>query len=410
MAGTAPKPFVQFVELRNYKSIAHCRVRLNRLTILVGPNGSGKSNFLDALRFVSDALRTTLEHAIRDRGGINEVRRRSYGHPHNFGITLGVNLPDGSRAIYGFQIGASSDAGYHVLREYCRLAPAESPNSWIHRYEVRKGQLHTATFQGMGPGEIESDRLYLTLASGLPQFRALYDGLSHMGFYNLNPDVIREVQDPDPGELLARDGRNIASIIRRLVETNPAVLERITEYLQAIVPGIRSVEPLNLQHKETLKFRQEVRGSKHPWTFSAANMSDGTLRVLGVLVAAFQTKAMKKFRVPLVGIEEPEVAIHPGAAAKLMDALLEARHDTQILITTHSPELLDHSEVTDDMLLAVEAEHGETKIAPVDASVRQVIRDNLFTVGELLRLGQLQPDWDGFDLLPRQLELAFDDA
>jgi len=59
---------VRRVRLRNYKSIAACDVRLGPFTALVGPNGSGKSNFLDALRFVRDALDTNLEHALRERG------------------------------------------------------------------------------------------------------------------------------------------------------------------------------------------------------------------------------------------------------------------------------------------------------------------------------------------------------
>jgi recombinational DNA repair ATPase RecF len=69
-------PLLTGVALKNYKSIAACAVELGGLTFLVGPNGAGKSNFLDALRFVADSLRTSLEHALRDRGGINEVRRR----------------------------------------------------------------------------------------------------------------------------------------------------------------------------------------------------------------------------------------------------------------------------------------------------------------------------------------------
>ncbi|MDD9989650.1 MAG: AAA family ATPase [Spirochaetaceae bacterium] len=50
-----------------------------QLAFLVGPNGSGKGNFLDALRFIADSLRFSIDHALRDRGGINDVRRRSGG-------------------------------------------------------------------------------------------------------------------------------------------------------------------------------------------------------------------------------------------------------------------------------------------------------------------------------------------
>ncbi len=65
--------FLTRVTLTNYKSIAHCDVQMRPLMFLVGPNDAGKSNFLDALRFVSDALNTSLDHAIQQRGGIERV-------------------------------------------------------------------------------------------------------------------------------------------------------------------------------------------------------------------------------------------------------------------------------------------------------------------------------------------------
>ena len=61
--------FLTRVVLENYKSIAHGDVRLGPLNYLVGPNGAGKSNFLDALRFVADALTHSVEQALCARGG-----------------------------------------------------------------------------------------------------------------------------------------------------------------------------------------------------------------------------------------------------------------------------------------------------------------------------------------------------
>ena len=96
------------VVLKNYKSIAACDVQLGPLTFLLGRNGSGKSNFLDALRFVTDALNLSLDHAVRDRGGIDGVRRRSRGHPNHFSIRLGFALPEGATGHYAFRIGTRS--------------------------------------------------------------------------------------------------------------------------------------------------------------------------------------------------------------------------------------------------------------------------------------------------------------
>lgn len=89
----------------------------------------------------------------------------------------------------------------------------------------------------------------------------------------------------------------------------------------------------------TLEFRQDMAGAKHPWRFNANSMSDGTLRALGILVALFQ--GGEGARPSLVGIEEPEVALHPAAAAVVRDALTCASTRCQVVVTSHSPELLN---------------------------------------------------------------------
>ena len=113
--------FITRVVLKNYKSIAACDVQLQPLTFLVGRNGSGKSNFLDALRFVADALNSSLDHAVRDRGGINDVCRRSRGHPNHFSIRLEFALPEGFTGHYALQIRKRPPGGYEVQTEECSV-------------------------------------------------------------------------------------------------------------------------------------------------------------------------------------------------------------------------------------------------------------------------------------------------
>ncbi len=377
------------VVLKNYKSIARCDVRLRPLMFLVGPNGSGKSNFLDALRFVSDALNTSLDHALRDRGGIQEVRRRSGGHPNHFSISLVFQLPNGNVGEYEFRIGARTQGGYEVQWEECRLSPPIALAAKVF-YQVQAGTV-TATSLATPPAAA-SDRLYLVNVSGIREFRPLYDALTHMAFYNLNPDRIRDLQAPDAGEFLRRDGGNLASVLGRLERDGPGIKARIEEYLSKVVPGVRGAKAKAVGPKETIEFRQEVAGSKHPWHFFAANMSDGTLRALGILVALLQSSNGQAFRVPLVGIEEPEIALHPAAAGVLRDSLRDASETTQVLVTSHSPDLLDDPEIPDEWILPVIAEQGETKIGPLDEAGRSAIRDRLYTPGELLRLDQLRPE------------------
>ena len=233
------------------------------------------------------------------------------------------------------------------------------------------------------------DRLYLVNASGLPEFRPVYDAFSRMGFYNLNPDIIRDLQDPDPGDMLMQDGSNLTSVFNQL---SSEVKKDIQEYLQVITPGVERIYIQKFGPKETLGFRQYAAEDKRSLNFLANNMSDGTLHALGILVALFQGDDNAQKRVTLVGIEEPETALHPGAVAVLLDSLRDAANRTQVIITTHSPELLDDKHMDVNSILAVEAHDGNTVIAPVDEASRSVVQDRLFTAGELLRSNQLQPD------------------
>jgi len=134
-----------------------------------------------------------------------------------------------------------------------------------------------------------------------------------------------------------------------------------------------------------------VKGAQHPWTFYANSMSDGTLRALGALAAVSQYAEGRR-RVGLVGIEEPETALHPAAASALMDALSEAASQTQVIVTSHSPDLLDELDLARHRLLVAVSREGTTQIAPVDEASCKAIADHLYSAGDLLRMDQLAPD------------------
>lgn len=409
----ADSTFLNRVAIKNYKSIAACDVRLGPLSFLVGPNGAGKSNFLDALRFVADSLRTSLDHALRDRGGIRDVRRRSGGHPTNFGIRLEYVLPSGRVGHYAFRVGARPSGGYQVQDEECLVAELQPGRDGserrrpIAKFRVESGIVAESTPVAVAAS---SDRLYLVNASGQPDFRPVFEALSRMGFYSLSPDRIRDLQSPDAGELLARDGSNITSVLGRIASSDEYAKKRIEEYLSTVVPGIRGVDVRVVGPKETLEFRQDVAGSGDPWRFFAANMSDGTLRALGVLVALFQSRNGGQPRVPLIGIEEPEIALHPAATGALLGSLRGASRATQVLVTSHSPDLLDDVTIDVSSILAVVSEGEVTKIGPVDAAGRDALFEGLYTPGELLRLSQLTPDPASVSGLAAQQLRLFDDA
>lgn len=216
----------------------------------------------------------------------------------------------------------------------------------------------------------------------MSEFRPLYEALSRMNFYQPNPARIRELQAPDTGELLARDGGNVTSLLRRMGTQDPLAKQRIEEHLARIVPGVQSVDVRSVGSKETLEFRQEMAGAEHAWRFPASSMSDGTLHALGVLVALFQTARGG----PLVGIDGPVLALHPVGARAMLHALADAAGSTQVVAASHS--LPDSPDLSADKILAVQAPGGVTEIGHSTPS------DRLTTAGELLGLNQLRPEAD----------------
>ncbi|MCX5671229.1 MAG: AAA family ATPase [Planctomycetota bacterium] len=376
-------PRIFRVEVRNYKSIAQVSAALEPLTVLVGPNGSGKSNFIDSLAFLQECLSASIEVAFRNRGGIGAVRRRSGGHPTHIGIRICLHLAEDLSADYAFEIAAKRTGGFSVARERCMVKPFMKGES---AFEVRNG-VFVKEIPGIRP-KVSSDRLALYAASAIEEFRPVYDFLTAMRFYSVVPTRLRELQDADPGLFLKRDGSNAAAVLKHLTEDKAQGhrYDRLCSLLSKVVEGLRKVEYRAVGQKETLQFRQEV-GAKHPWTFDPLNMSDGTLRVLGLLLAVYQPGQHS-----VVAIEEPEATVHPAVTEILVQVLMDASNEHQILLTTHSPDILDQKGLEDTQIRVVSLAKSRTQVSPLSDSSRKAIRERLYTPGELLRAGELGPD------------------
>jgi hypothetical protein len=141
---------------------------------------------------VRDALTGSLDNALNARGGLSEVRRRSSGHPTHFGMRLEFRLRDGRWGHYAFNVGALSGRGYEVQTEGCAL------NGFGKGPYFRLGRgAFKASSETTFPS-VALDRLALVSVSGLSALLPVFDALTAMGFYNLNPKLIRELHR-DPG-------------------------------------------------------------------------------------------------------------------------------------------------------------------------------------------------------------------
>ncbi len=390
--GAMSEPFrINRVVLKNYRSIADCDVELKNLTFLSGPNGSGKSNFLDALHFVSDSMLGTLDLAVRERGGMRSILHKATPSLDEFAMELDCSSASGDKGRYSFTLKAGAQGGFLVLREHCSVLNTSTGRSSY--FSIAPGRPMESSI-GV-PAVIAQDRLHLVQASSATEFRPLYLALATMGFYDPSPFGMK-TPIPNREEMedyLLPSAGNVAKVMDQLARHHPWIRNRIEAYLKGIVPNLATVDVEGDAHYRYLRFKFEFPAQGRFLSFGAESMSDGTLRALGVLVAVFQQPEIWPGKgLAVVGIEEPETALHPAAARVLFDALTEAAESRQLIVSTHSPDLLDSDDVEVDSILAVQmGEDGATQIGALNEAGRSVLRDRLYTPGELMRINHLQP-------------------
>ena len=390
------KPFVRQLVLKGFRSIPAARIEFGNPTILVGRNASGKSNIVSAFSFLDDAMSLPL-HTVFDRaGGFASVRNRSSGGGRPPNLAMRVDFGGRKKhGFYAFEVKADRAQNFSVLREQCVLYE-RGERSWFDR----KGKRFDSNVDGLHPS-INTSSLAFPVIGGAKAFNRVWRALSRMRRYSIEPGKLRRMQEPDAGVALLPDGANAASVLERIESQRRDDFERLSSFLKVIVPNTRGISVNRYGKNLSLEITQKW-GESAPKAlkFEGFDISDGTLRAIGLLAAVFQRPAPT-----LIVVEEPEATIHPGALGAVLDLLREASERMQVIVTTHSPELLVNGDIPDDSILAVVSEHGETKIGPLDQVGRSVLRDRMFTAGELLRMNQLDPDPDRSNLRPNDLEL-----
>ncbi len=366
----------------NFRAFREVTFQPHPLTAIVGANAAGKSSVLDLFRFVSDSLRLSLYTALERRGGIRAVRHTSPTRPRNCKLWIELEYPEQFRAMYSFRIKSGPEGSYSVAEEECRLT---QNHELVARLALRDGRvtdllsaMHIGRSRGDNSLRVEPGALGLPLF-GVFELSPVLATLRNLRVYSVVPDKLRELQDPDEGVELLPDGSNAASVLRHL---DPQDRTDLVEMLGHVVPGIDDVRVVSHGNKLTLEFKQRAGRSRN--TFEALQMSDGTLRLLGILLALYQRDTPG-----FLAIEEPEATIHVAAQQALMD-VFEARSDmSQIVLTTHSSEILDS--IDPDSIYLVTAADGHSKLSTLAQSSKLAVQDALFSPGELLRSGALEP-------------------
>ena len=375
-------PMLRSLHLERFRSLPSATVELDNPTFLVGENGTGKSNVADAFAFLAEAMTSPLPSVFERRGGIDVVGHRSSSRGRPSSLEMKVVLEnldeETSRATYEFKLRSLKHYGFEVVQERCVVDEWSGSRNFFERNDM--------TFRSnmlLFDPALKANALALPLAGGDRRFAMVLQFLSDMCVYRIESTALREMQNPDAGSRLRSNGSNAASVLRRIERESPDDWQTIRELLESIVPGTIGVDSKKHGDKLSLEFTQQWPESKKV-RFKAYNMSDGTLRALGLLTAVFQRPAPS-----VLVLEEPEATMHPGALGTILDLLRHANRFMQVVVTTHSPDILDAKWIEDRHLRIVSWETGSTRVSPVSEATRGVLRDRLMGAGELMRSNAL---------------------
>jgi predicted ATPase len=358
------------LQIQGFKAVKEGELKLHPLTILIGRNGSGKSTALEALQWLQEAALNGLEAATTERfesldALINRRTDRIY-------VNLEWDAPRKSHVRYGLWVKprAGGEPRPIVEDEECVVGRTTGAQ-WIIR--TQKGGAGPAVRSiHLGHPLRDGDTLAL---SRLDQERqpqavnAFTDFLRTAVFLRLSPRVLAERASTSSrarGPVLDEEGRRLVGLLSKMKASQR---DRLTKRVAQVLESVTDVKVKRSGDVGELAVRERMvaRGGKREFDIPAKLLSEGTRRLTAIF-ALLESKP----RPSLIAIEEIENGLDPWTLRFVFDALRDATAEgTQILLTTHSPFLLDHVEAS--QVIHVTREHGDTRYHPME-SYEQVMK------------------------------------
>jgi type I restriction enzyme M protein len=367
------------IEIRNFRSLEHVKATLAPFTVVVGPNSSGKSNFVDAFVFARD-IATDASHALQNRGGIASIRRWSPARSLDVAIDIRVARTSGdlehTYAHRTFKI-LNNKKGLWILEHNFDELVVKGTVRWALGDKNRRLERQIGDVYGV-PATAGMTRIIKEL-----QRSPTATALTTVRRLRLEPEKMRPPQEVTERTDLDESGSNIAAAVQSL-RSQPGAWANVMAAMMKIIPGLSRIEEVISGRYVGFRWFQRRPGDKEA-EFTSTEMSEGALRALAILVAAQQLRPHE-----LLILEEPEVALHPGATGVLFDALKAASRRGSVLITTHSPDRLDAAR--DEEILVCDYRKGVTDVGPLDQRQRKLVRDGLFSISEIMRAEPLRID------------------
>ena len=366
------------LRFRAFKSLYDVACDLDQFTVLTGPNSAGKSNLVDAINFLSETFAHGLEIAAARAGGFDNIIYRRNGDSDKairFDIEIGFTGEDVAyleelRGTGKTHLSPKDNYWLNLSFAMERSGSNDSPGDFriIHERLVFRDGQKTFLRMSRGPEGIVHFRRSREIHGPRSRYgRALWP-LSEDGFidfiksrpakptalslaqlqlggllteivqsygrsrvFQLSPHQCRQTGVPTPNAYLDRYGTNLPSVADYMRRNRQESWQQVESAMRSVVPQLKSIETSYTDDRRlALHFYEE--GLERPW--NSSEVSDGTIQILALFVALFDE------RTSFLAVEEPENALHPWILRQFVDLCRE--QSKQILLTTHSPVLVDY--------------------------------------------------------------------
>ncbi len=334
-------PRIESLRVENYRALRKVELdNLTPMTVLLGPNGSGKSTVFDVFNFLSECFQFGLRHTWDRRGRGKELKTRGSDGPVVFDLKY-RERPKSPIITYHLAIDEGLK-GPEVIEEWLqwRRGTHGKPFRFLefHRGIGRavSGEMPDAEDKRKET-ELRSPSLIAANTLGQlaehPRVAALREFITDWYVSYLSIDQTRSQPEAGPEERLGKSGENLSNVIQYLKEQYPERLDHIFSILRQRVPRLERVDAEPMPDGRLLL---QIKDAPFEKPVLAKFASDGTLKLLAYLIVLYDPEPPR-----FIGIEEPENFLHPRLLPELAEECRAASERSQLLITTHSPFLLN---------------------------------------------------------------------
>lgn len=405
---------VKRIKFSNFKSFKELDVELGDFNVIIGANASGKSNFTQAFKFLKDIEAYGLKDAISISGGLESLRNLKIGesadlemdivldtaidwglgkhrlrvHQVDYGFTLEFPRPKNGYQIsrdqltHKFKIGAIDDrqkelfegtegfetGSYTITNVDGKLEGTVEPPQMEEGFEKNPLSFLPMMFKH----RFFKPELLIRIQSGFMRpWGGLLGGLSK---YNIDPHQAKNpVQITGKAEL-AENGENLALVLNNILEDDESK-RKLCNLLSDILPFVKDVGTERFAEKSLMiQLQENYFKDKY---LPAYLLSDGTVNIVAIIIALyFEDK-------DVVIIEEPERYIHPHLVSRLTDMMKDASKNKQVIVTTHSPEVVKHAGLENLLLVSRDSDGFSTITRPSEKAEIKVFLENDMGLDEL---------------------------